>query len=429
MNLVEKRVQELVERAREQGVLGQKWDVSRIEQSGDTFVLDFRGPDEQGFSLQLKHRMAGVPACAVTANFSVTLLTQQSQNPQDETEDLKVLNDFLKVIDAGDREPVPDRHWWDLMVAGDLSAFLDGTSANFAEVKVTLNCNQSCVMCKTDPEVRNVLPDAPALEKLLPRLAEETDCLTLSGGEPTLDARLPEYVEMAHRAGFRIIEVQSNGVKLADYDYVKRLVDAGKGETSFLVSLHAHEAELSDRITQAPGTFEKTMQGLHNIEKAGAVLVLCYVIMTLNYRHTPAYVDFIAKEFGHSADILFTLAVPVHRVLDNRELLPRVSDFAPYLRKALGKCRARDGNDLRELHVKYRPRALVIGGSGLTMCAIPGFEHMHRERDSKAPRDTWHLLMKAEQCRECKWDDCCSGFWRRYAELYGTDEFIPVPKD
>jgi MoaA/NifB/PqqE/SkfB family radical SAM enzyme len=419
----------LVELAQEQGVLGQKWDVSRIGQSGDTFVLDFHGPDEQRFSLQLKHRTAGVPACAVTANFSVTLLTQQVLNPQEETEAGRVLNDFLRVIDAGDREPIPDRHWWDLAVDGDLSAFLDGTADNFAEVKITLRCNQSCIMCKTDPEVRNVLPDAAAMEKLLPRLAEKTDCLTLSGGEPTLDPRLPQYVEMAHRAKFRYIEVQSNGIRLADYDYVKRLVDAGGGVTSFLVSLHAHEAELSDRITQAPGTFDKTMRGLHNIKKVGANLVLCFVIISLNYRCIPAYVDFIKSELGHSADILFTLAVPVHRVLDNRELLPRISDFSPYLRDGLDKCRPRDVNEPGELPKKFQPRAMVIGGSGLTMCAIPGFEHMHSERKSGAPRDTWDLLMKAEQCRECKWDGCCSGFWRRYADLYGTDEFVPVPKD
>jgi MoaA/NifB/PqqE/SkfB family radical SAM enzyme len=415
--------------AREQGILGEKWDVSRIGQSGDTFVLDFHGPDEQQFSLQLKHRTAGLPACAETANFSVTLLTQQAQNPQEETEALRVLNDFLRVVDAGDREPVPDRHWWDLMVDGDLSVFLDGTADNFAEVKVTLHCNQSCIMCKTDAEVRNVLPDSAALEKLLPRLAEKTECLTLSGGEPTLDPQLPRYLEMAHRAGFRIIEVQSNGVKLADYDYVKRLVDAGGGQTSFLVSLHAHEAGLSDRITQAPGTFMKTMQGLHNIKKTGSVLVLCHVIMSLNCQGIPEYVDFVASELGDSADILFTLAVPVHRVLDNRELIPRVSAFSPYLREALGKCRPREGGSFGGLVDRFKPRAQIIGGSGLTMCAIPGFEHMHYERGSRAPTDTLNLLMKAEQCRDCKWDDCCSGFWRRYAELYGTDEFVPVPKD
>ena len=429
MNLVEKRVQELVELARKRGILGQKWDVSRIGQSGDTFLLYFQGPDQQQFSLQLKHRMAGVPACAETANFSVTLLTQQAQNPQEETEALRILNDFLKVIDAGDREPVPERHWWDLMVDGDLSVFLDGTSDNFAEVKVTLRCNQSCVMCKTDAEVRNVLPDAASLEKLLPKLAEKTDCLTLSGGEPTLDPQLPRYLELAHRAGFRIIEVQSNAVKLADYDYVKRLVDAGGGQTSFLISLHAHEAELSDRITQAPGTFAKTMQGLHNIKRTGSVLVLCHVIMSLNCQRIPAYVDFVARELGESADILFTLAVPVHRVLDNRELIPRVSDFSPYLREGLGKCRPREAGAFMGLVDKFKPRAKIIGGSGLTMCAIPGFEHMHYERESRAPRDTLHLLTKAEQCRECKWDECCSGFWRRYAELYGTDDFVPVPKD
>jgi len=429
MNVVEKHVWKLVHQAQDSGVLGGGWEVSRIGQNGDTFVLDFSGPDDRGFSLELKRRVDGLPACAVTANFCVALLSQQPINPQEDTDEGRVLDGFLRILEAGDREPIADRHWWDLVVDGDLSAFLDGTSINFAEVKVTLRCNQSCIMCKTGPEVRNVLQDPAALEKLLPRLAQKTECLTLSGGEPTLDSRLPRYVELAREAGFRVIEVQSNGVRLRDYDYVKRLVEAGGGRTSFLVSLHAHQAELSDQITRAPGTFEKTVQGLHNIMKTGANLDLCHVIMTPNYRYVPEYVDFVANELGSHVDILFTLAVPVQRVLDDRTLMPRVSEFAPFLCEGLSKCLSREERASAEGRDQTRPAALIIGGSGLTMCAIPGFEHMHRERESPAPKDTLHLLMKAEQCRECKWDDCCSGFWRRYADLYGTEDFVPVPKD
>jgi len=430
MNLVEKRVNEFVIQARARGILGAGWDAGEITHSGDTFVLRVSGPDGRGFALQLKRRADGIPACAQTANFSIAVLTEDRVDVPADAEQDRILGEFLRIIDACDREPIPDRQWWDLVVDGDLSAFLDGTSVNFAEVKVILKCNQSCVMCKTGPEVRNVLPDAAALERLLPRLAQMSDCLTLSGGEPTLDPQLPRYVEMARDAGFRVIEVQSNGIRLRNYDYVKQLVDAGGGKTSFLVSLHAHQAELSDRITRAPGTFEKTMQGLHNILKTGANLDLCHVIMTPNCRYISEYVDFIATELGSRVDILFTLAVPVERVLDNRELMPRISDFAPFLREGLSKCcsRGEQDADLSQWQ-KTRPKAVVIGGSGLTMCAIPGFEHMHRERESPAPKDTLHLLMKADQCRECKWDECCSGFWRRYAELYGTAEFVPVPGD
>jgi len=426
MNLVEKCVNEFVNQARSRGVLGEGWDADEITQSGDSLVLRVNGPDRRGFALQLKRRADGIPACAQTENFSIALLTEDAVDMPADAEQDRVLGEFLQIIDACDQEPIPDIHWWDLVVDGDLSAFLDGTSVNFAEVKITLKCNQSCVMCKTGPEVRNVLPDAAALEKLLPRLAGKTDRLTFSGGEPTLDPELPRYVEMARDAGFGVIEIQSNGIRLREYDYVKRLVDAGEGKTTFLVSLHAHQAELSDRITRAPGTFEKTILGLHNILKTGADLDLCHVIMTLNCRHISEYVDFVATELGPRLDILFTLAVPVERVLDNRELMPRISDFATPLRAGLSKCHSREECVVQD---RTRPAALIIGGSGLTMCIIPGFEHMHRERESPAPKDTRHLLMKAEQCRECKWDECCSGFWRRYAELYGTGEFVPVPRD
>ena len=91
--------------------------------------------------------------------------------------------------------------------------------------------------------------------------------------------------------------------------------------------------------------------------------------------------SFVANELGSRVDILFTLAVPVQRVLANRELLPRISDFASYLREGLGKCRSRDENTLLERWHKTRLRALVIGGSGLL---IP-------RRDEIGPR----LLQKA----------------------------------
>ena len=52
--------------------------------------------------------------------------------------------------------------------------------------------------------------------------------LQLSGGEPTLREDLPELIAFAVKAGCRYVQLNSNGLRLAeDEDYVRRLAEAG----------------------------------------------------------------------------------------------------------------------------------------------------------------------------------------------------------
>lgn len=51
--------------------------------------------------------------------------------------------------------------------------------------------------------------------------------IQLSGGEPTLREDLPQIIEMGHEIGFKFIQLNTNGLKLADLDYVKSLKDSG----------------------------------------------------------------------------------------------------------------------------------------------------------------------------------------------------------
>ena len=107
---------------------------------------------------------------------------------------------------------------------------VDGHHACLAVVEITQECNLSCSYCfaSSGPGGRQ-LPFAEVVD-LLDTVRSEagTRPIQFSGGEPTVHNELPGLVERAREMGFEHVEVNTNGIKLANQEgYTKRLVDAG----------------------------------------------------------------------------------------------------------------------------------------------------------------------------------------------------------
>ena len=96
-------------------------------------------------------------------------------------------------------------------------------------VEVTGRCNLNCGFCfAASPSVK---PE-PSLEELKTAFAQLVKdgrlFLQLSGGEPTVRDDLPRIVRLAVRAGFKYIQLNSNGIRLAeDEKFVQALAAAG----------------------------------------------------------------------------------------------------------------------------------------------------------------------------------------------------------
>ncbi|HWQ30408.1 MAG TPA: radical SAM protein [Negativicutes bacterium] len=95
-------------------------------------------------------------------------------------------------------------------------------------LEVTNRCNLNCNYCfagsgdKADPSIEQV-------QDWLRQLAVPGKTLVqLSGGEPTMREDLPEIIKGAKQAGCRYVQLNSNGIRLAeDKEYVQRLAEAG----------------------------------------------------------------------------------------------------------------------------------------------------------------------------------------------------------
>jgi uncharacterized radical SAM superfamily Fe-S cluster-containing enzyme len=132
-------------------------------------------------------------------------------------------------------------------------------------LEVTSRCNLRCRYCfygdgGVGEANKTVPPDPPAsmVKSWLSALASAgRSFVYLSGGEPTVRDDLPDIVAFAKEAGIRYVQLNSNGLRLAeDEDYVRALASAG----------------LSFVFLQFDGTREEIYQFLRGASRRGAPL-------------------------------------------------------------------------------------------------------------------------------------------------------------
>lgn len=283
-------------------------------------------------------------------------------------------------------------------------------------LRPTVNCNQDCTFCSANETSANLWTNHQKMLRAIARAGRRRiHRLSFSGGEPTLSKHLVDYVRCAARLGVREIEIVTNAVLLDRREKVEALARAGL--THAFVSLHAHDEQLSRQSTQKIGDFARTVQGVKHLVEAGVETALNHVITARNYPYLKEYVEFVRREFGGRVKISFAFVTPQFRALDNIELMPRLSEVMPYLKRAL-----------------YR--ALEIGqpfgiGSrqGIPFCFLDEFRAWSDgiELAAAALSEDAPQKQRGPGCDACRFSDHCAGLWRPYVAKYGVDELRPVP--
>ena len=97
-------------------------------------------------------------------------------------------------------------------------------------LEVTKRCNLHCQFCFANGGTPEEDPPRKELEAAIRDIVRQCGqvLLQFSGGEPTLRDDLPELVRFAKAAGCSYVQVNTNGIRLAeDPDYAKALASAG----------------------------------------------------------------------------------------------------------------------------------------------------------------------------------------------------------
>jgi MoaA/NifB/PqqE/SkfB family radical SAM enzyme len=281
-------------------------------------------------------------------------------------------------------------------------------------IRINFHCNQACRFCF----VSTHLPGArdAAIRAAIEEAGRQGARITISGGEPTLNPRLVEYIRLAKQHSHGPVELQTNAMRFADAAFAREIIGAGVDEV--FVSLHGSTADISDAITEAPGTFVKTVAGLDNLAGLDVALGVNFVMCERNYRDLPDYVRFVRGRWPAAMVSLSFVAPSSDLVPVDRDLVPRYSDVLPYLREALQLA--------ERLGLWVSPLDSMCG---LPLCLWPtALDEPLGRADIPAGFDGGEFI-KTDACRACAAQAKCYGLRRRYAELHGTGELRPVIRE
>jgi radical SAM protein with 4Fe4S-binding SPASM domain len=215
--------------------------------------------------------------------------------------------------------------------------------------ELTYACNLDCTFCYNDLGLRGRRVSLELYKSLLDELAQMNVLyLALSGGEPLMYQHFFELGAHARERGF-VIKVKSNGVPL-NRGNAQRLKEEVE---PFLVELSLHGAgpESHDRLTQAPGSFDRLMRNIGHLQERDIRLKLNSTLTRWN-----------EGEVGEMFSLAGSLGIPIEfdpevSPRDNGdmsplEIRPSAEGIENMIRHSMAQARSRGDGDKISLFVK-----------------------------------------------------------------------------
>ena len=184
-----------------------------------------------------------------------------------------------------------------------------GRPIHYLRISLTDHCNLRCVYCM--PEDMTFRPqDALMQDDEILRLVRlfsgiGFDKIRLTGGEPTIRARVTELVrEIAATPGIRSVTMTTNGILLG-----KLAADlAAAGLKRVNISLDTLDPQKFRRLTRW-GRLEEVMEGIRAAEEAGLTPIKINAVVVRGYNETDV-VDLAALTREHPWQVRFIEMMP-----------------------------------------------------------------------------------------------------------------------
>jgi len=291
---------------------------------------------------------------------------------------------------------------------------------DYVSMTVEFRCNLRCVHCMIEGTMDRLIPESrESFDELLAHNAAQRRWkgLVLTGSEITLHRDLPELARRARAAGFAHVRIQTHGMHLADEAYLRELIEAGIDE--YFVSVTGPDAATHDAITTVPGSFDKTLRGLENLDRfENAVALTNTVVTTRSYALLPAVVE----RLGHLrrlAQMEFWVYWPMSET-DEKDLVAAHSDILPPLRAAIARARELG----RSVEVKNFPECL-LGDDGVTLVNAQPKLLIDPAFWAEFMRNGFYQCVYRDRCASKE----CLGLSTAYVSKFGYDEDIlrPLP--
>ena len=152
---------------------------------------------------------------------------------------------------------------------------------SFLWLELTSKCNNKCLHCYSSSDAyRN--DDNMTHDRWMSLISEAhsegATSIQLIGGEPLLYPKWRELVIKANEEGYEFIEIFTNATIIDDscIEFFKQQ------NVNIATTIYADNAEVHDKVTLHPGSFNKTMDAVRKILDAGVPLRIASIIMKEN---------------------------------------------------------------------------------------------------------------------------------------------------
>ncbi len=160
------------------------------------------------------------------------------------------------------------------------------------DLAITYRCNNDCPHCYNARPRGYAELDTLHWNRILDRLwALGVPHIVFTGGEPTLRADLPDLVAHAEALG-QITGLNTNGRRLSDAAYVRRLVESGLDHVQ--ITVESGEPEIHGQMVGSRGAFQQTIRGLKNALSTRLFVMTNTTMLSTNLHTIPATLDLLA---------------------------------------------------------------------------------------------------------------------------------------
>ncbi|HNW44041.1 MAG TPA: radical SAM protein [Elusimicrobiales bacterium] len=295
-------------------------------------------------------------------------------------------------------------------------------------------CNRACRFCfveKRDRAAFNApLPYAEICKKLYSAYAKGARSLSLLGGEPTLNKDLERTVRFAKKLGYRMILLFSNGIRLADPAYAKRLADSGISAVN--LNIPSRLPGVFERLTRSRGGFPLLLKALENLSALAVPVFAVCVLNRLNYKDLCGYAGFCSG-YGIKMFTLQHLKFQgnINSLLcrdnpDIAELKVSMAACAPGIKAMTRYCIK---NGLYPPFVEHMAPCVMknyetrIIDFNQAPSEAEGYLCLHPDGQDVASWDvSYKDRVKVAACASCVYSGRCYGVEKNYLEVFGPGE-------
>lgn len=307
---------------------------------------------------------------------------------------------------------------------------------NSLYLAIGYKCNHACRFCPCGKDGRKVLTyrNEDVLSVINSVFSQKhINYVTLSGGEPTIQPCFYTVLKRLAETSARV-EILSNADSLSDEPLIEKIVSVFPVERlSFITAFHSHIPVQHEMINGSKGSFARSVNGLHNLEKYGISYSIKHIFNKYSYKQIPEFTKWIFDEFPKACYLIFT-GMDLCGVDDENcgEVAVSCKEVGSWLESAVSQPCVKNNCS--------SPKILI---TDFPLCSTdPVYWKMYRLRrgdnfgsyigmtnDGKPYSQLENISDCApffSSCYECDMRNICPGLWSATCKYFGDQDVSPV---